>query len=107
MEFNLFKFGFNRLDCYKDISNQSFSDSDSQEDYNLIAKSFRSLIDSHFELSIETDNEFMEIYIHFIGDRFIPERSYRTYIERHNIYADINQVLTVLTAFASGLGYDC
>lgn len=104
MDFNLFKFGFNRLDCYKDLSDKSYAET--QEGYNLLAKDFNALIDSHFELSLDMDNELMDINIHFIGFRIFTERSYRVSVERRNIYADINQVLTVLTAFASGLGYD-
>lgn len=105
MDFKLFRFDFNRLDCYKSLSDNFYAET--KEGYNLLAKDFKELLNSHFELSIDIDNEFMEIYIHFIGSRVFTERSYRTYVERHNIYADINQVLTVLTAFASGIGYDC
>lgn len=104
MEFNLFKFGFNRLDCYKDICDNFYAET--KEGYNILAQKFRSLLDSHFELSIDMDNGFMEISVHFIGNSFVSERSYRTYIDRRDFYADVNQVLTVLTAFASGVGYD-
>lgn len=105
MKFNLFKFDFSRSDCYKDICDNSYAET--QEGYNLLAQKFRSLLDSHFELSIDMDNEFMEISVHFLGNSILSERSYRSYVERRNLYADVKQVLTVLTAFASGLGYDC
>lgn len=103
---NLFINGLSGADFYNEVTKKFYSES--QEDFNLLAHKSNKRINFQIRVHLDYIQSSLTVdlkVIFFSAGRI--ERDYCTYFLHSDMYADIDKIEGILTAFACGTGYGC
>ena len=103
---NLFINGLSGADFYNEATKKFYSES--QEGFNLPAHEINKRI--NFQIRMDLDyiqsSSTVDLKVIFFSTGRI-ERDYCTYFRHSDMYADIDKIEGILTAFACGIGFGC
>lgn len=101
MQISMFKNNLERGSFCQELLNYFYAET--QEGFNLLARQINERVDSRLNVELQLRDR-IEVILSYID---LDRRFCCVSVRRSNWILEISEIVNMLVAFASGIGYDC